>query len=284
MNKQAEKQEQQFRFREQEALPDNTRVKPFIRLTFSPEIKEEAKSFLKTQGFKEERLEGWFSDTRLELLSYPKPINGSKAKIKKGQAKSDVEAEYGKYKNEHDFWLLVPAGRLLLAHHSEAFESAERETGVKKELIAATLGIEGKYGISPKRYQVFSLLMTYLQNRPDKEEFAKNELADFLRICIKYNADPFSIMGSSAGAIFPGQFLPSTIRQVDDLPKGSSFDQLASFSQSIRMVAKMLKKLGATAEEGFQVGGKNYKAAFGYNHDENYARFVMELSDSLKSK
>jgi len=203
-------------------------------------------------------------------------------KRKKPTSKEEKEEEYQSYKKAHDFWVLLQGGKIALALHKEAFEDAEKKTGAPRELIAAILGIESKYGLVKPKYPVFNLYMTYAENRPDKRGFALNELAAFLRICLKYNVDPFSLNGSSAGALLPGQFLPSTLLQLDNLPKGASFEELGAFPKSIDMVARFLAKAGASSSDGFGIGGKNWKAAWRYNHDDNYARFVAELAQALK--
>ena len=284
MNRQIEKKEKVGLPGQVEAPADKTRsAQDFTKIAFNKETLERAKSFLASKGFSHNWLERLFSDERLERLKYPAPLmEEERRKVKKPKSKEEKEAEYQLYKKAHDFWVLLQAGKMTLALYKEAFEKAERETGVPREFIAAILGIESKYGMVKPKYPVFNLYLTYVENRPDKIEFALNELAAFLQICRKYGVDPFSVNGSSAGALLPGQFLPSTLRQLDDLPKGASFEELGSLTKSIDMVARFLAKAGASSREGFDIGGKNWKAAWRYNHDDNYARFVMELAKELK--
>ncbi|MCX8194917.1 MAG: lytic murein transglycosylase [Candidatus Micrarchaeota archaeon] len=269
----------QQEFHQEQALPDKTKT-AFTKIGFSEETISKVKKFLLEQGFEKKEVEKWLSDPRIEKLDYPPPIKEVAAKKKKKTAE-EQEADYQKYKKDHDFWFLVQAGKLILKLYKETFEEAEKKTGVPKEFLAAVLGIESKFGQITGNYPVLNLYLTYLENRPDKEKFAKNELAAFLRFCKKYEVDPFSIKGSSAGALFPGQFLSSTLMSLDE-SKGASFDEVSSFEKSVFMAAEYLKKAGATKEEGYGVGGSNWKAAWRYNHDDRYARFVMELAQELK--
>ena len=281
--------------------PDATRVAEKREVRIPPEEKtlKEAMDFLRKNGFSENRLQAWFGDARLGLLGFPKPEpipEGGFVRPKKEEVKKTSKAEnrarllrqydsmsekvYLKYKEDNHFFELAVMGKFakLIGLYEEDFEKAEKKYNAPKELIAAILGIETKFGLAEADYPVFNLFMTKIQNQPRKKAKILEELADFLRLCKDYNVDPYSVKGSSEGAIFPGQYLPSTLYRKLERPESKSWEELSSFKTSIYLTAQYLMKKGATNMEGFEEAGKNFWAVYDYNGDPRYVRFVLELA------
>ena len=81
-------------------------------------------------------------------------------------------------------------------------------------MIVAILGVETNYGHTPTRYRVLDALTTLAFYYPPRAEFFKSELAQlFLLKGANFPYDIDDLMGSYAGAMGWGQFMPSSIAQ-----------------------------------------------------------------------
>ena len=88
----------------------------------------------------------------------------------------------------------------------------ETQTGVPAALIVAILGVETNYGRTPTRYRVLDALTTLAFYYPPRQKFFRDELAQlFLLRGSKFPYAPEELMGSYAGAMGWGQFMPSSI-------------------------------------------------------------------------
>ena len=88
----------------------------------------------------------------------------------------------------------------------------EREYGVSREMIVAIIGVETYYGKHKGKYRVIDSLATLAFNYPKRAKFFRNELKQFLLFTRELKMDPFSRMGSYAGAMGMPQFMPSSFQ------------------------------------------------------------------------
>jgi len=98
-----------------------------------------------------------------------------------------------------------------MAENRTLLQKVEEEWGVSKEIIAAVLGIEtrfGQPGIEP--YRVWDVLNTAYLLYPRREAFYKGELIAFLTLCLEEKLDPLTIRSSYAGAMGVPQFIPTS--------------------------------------------------------------------------
>ncbi len=88
----------------------------------------------------------------------------------------------------------------------------ERETGVPATLVTAIIGVETAYGRNPGRYHVLDALTTLAFYYPPRQEFFRSELRQlFLLHGANFPIPIENLMGSYAGAMGWGQFMPSSI-------------------------------------------------------------------------
>jgi len=96
--------------------------------------------------------------------------------------------------------------------HRATLLRAEREFGVPAEIIVAIIGVETYYGRVAGSYRVLDALSTLAFDYPPRSPFFTAELKDFLILTRDQGMDPTSLMGSYAGAMGYGQFIPSSYR------------------------------------------------------------------------
>lgn len=96
--------------------------------------------------------------------------------------------------------------------NAETLARAERELGVPAEVIVAIIGVETRYGYFKGRYRVIDALSTLGFDYPRRAKFFKKELTQFFLLAREQNKDPMTLMGSYAGAMGYGQFMPSSYR------------------------------------------------------------------------
>lgn len=106
----------------------------------------------------------------------------------------------------------IDAGvRFWLEHESLLEETAER-FGVDPEMILAILGIETLFGERTGSYRVVDALSTLAFAYPPRADFFASELESFLLIWREEGAPVLDALGSYAGAMGAGQFIPSSYR------------------------------------------------------------------------
>tara|TARA_R110000823_G_scaffold119998_4_gene244272 strand:- start:12383 stop:13378 length:996 start_codon:yes stop_codon:yes gene_type:complete len=104
------------------------------------------------------------------------------------------------------------AGVEFYREHKAAFERAERELGVPAEMIVAIIGVETYYGRISGKFRVLDALSTLAFDFPRRSEFFTSELKNYLMLTRDQGFDPAALMGSYAGAMGYGQFMPSSYR------------------------------------------------------------------------
>lgn len=106
----------------------------------------------------------------------------------------------------------VQQGVAFLQEHQEAFERAQTETGVPREVIAAIIGVETWYGRYLGGHRVLDALATLAFDYPPRSKFFRGELEQFFLMVREQGFDPTELKGSYAGAMGYGQFIASSYR------------------------------------------------------------------------
>jgi membrane-bound lytic murein transglycosylase B len=96
--------------------------------------------------------------------------------------------------------------------HRDTLQKAEREFGVPAEIIVAIIGVETYYGRVAGSYRVLDALATLAFDYPPRSTFFTSELKHFLILTRDQGVDPTTLVGSYAGAMGYGQFMPSSYR------------------------------------------------------------------------
>jgi membrane-bound lytic murein transglycosylase B len=143
----------------------------------------------------------------------------------------------------------VAEGTQFMIDHRARLEKAHKETGVAPEYVVAIIGVETFYGRITGKYRVLDALTTLAFDYPPRAEFFRSELAQFIALSREESVDPLTALGSYAGAMGAGQFMPSSYRRyaVD----GSADQQrnlFADWDDIIASVANYFKEHGWVAD------------------------------------
>lgn len=106
----------------------------------------------------------------------------------------------------------VEKGLKYMHDHRSDLIRAYRKYGVEPEYITAIIGIESHYGFNRGKFPVFDTLTTLAFERNRRQKFYRSELKEFLLMTKREGVNPKHVMGSYAGAIGLGQFMPSNYK------------------------------------------------------------------------
>ncbi len=82
--------------------------------------------------------------------------------------------------------------------------------GVPPEIVCAIIGVETYFGKNMGNFKVLDALYTLGFNYPPRQSYFSKEFANFVALCLRENWDITSVLGSYAGAMGMGQFMPSS--------------------------------------------------------------------------
>ncbi len=186
----------------------------------------------------------------------------------------------------------IKAGVAFWNEHAATLARAEREFGVPAEIIVGIIGIETVYGRNTGRFRVLDVLTTLgfaypkAPNQAARMAFFRGELENALVLARKNGTDPFSLLGSFAGAIGVPQFMPGSILAYGvDYDNDGAIDLLNSPVDAIGSVANFLVQHGW---RGALDGAPIYRAEVA--DDKRWQRFIgqglsatFSLDDMLAS-
>lgn len=168
-------------------------------------------------------------DSILETIARP----AEKAKPWKDYRKQFVTAD--RVQNGVVFW----------REHAATLARAEREFGVPPQIVVAILGIETRYGRQMGKFRVLDALTTLGFDYPPRAPFFRKELVEFFLLTREQKLAPEDVMGSYAGAMGYGQFMPSSFRKYAiDFDGDGHIDVINDIDDAIGSVANYLKEHG----------------------------------------
>ena len=139
----------------------------------------------------------------------------------------------------------IDGGVAFYREHADTLARAEEATGVPAEIIVAIIGVETYYGRITGSYRVIDALATLAFDYPRRSEFFTAELKHYLILTREQGMDPLQPVGSYAGAMGYGQFMPSSYRSYAvDFDGDDKTDIWANPVDAIGSVANYFKAHG----------------------------------------
>lgn len=122
---------------------------------------------------------------------------------------------------------------------------AELKYGVPQDIIVAVIGVETIYGQDAGKFRTLDALTTLAFDYPQRADFFRSELENFLLLAREQQFDLLSIRGSYAGALGIPQFMPSSYRvYAVDFNGNRRINLLGEEKDAIGSVANFLKVFG----------------------------------------
>lgn len=145
----------------------------------------------------------------------------------------------------------IAAGVRFWNEHAETLARAEAAYGVPAEIIVGIIGVETIYGRDTGKFRVLDTLATLAfaypetPNRASRMAFFRSELSNTLIFAREHKLEPFSLLGSFAGAVGMPQFMPGSILKFGvDFNGDGQIDLRESPEDAIGSVANFLIQHG----------------------------------------
>jgi membrane-bound lytic murein transglycosylase B len=191
--------------------------------------------------------------------------------------------------------------------NAATIQKASRTYGVDPEYIVGIIGVETYFGRNIGKTCVFDALTTLAFDTPRRPKYFKTELENFLLMTREEGYEPREPVGSWAGAMGLGQFMPSSFRRLAvDFDHNGKRD-LWQPLDAIGSVAHYFSKNGwqfnepVTEQTGDPAGEStidlstyegdeywqtfhNFKVIKRYNNSKKYAMAVHQLAQAIKQR
>jgi len=139
----------------------------------------------------------------------------------------------------------INAGIAYWKKHEKALTRAEEELGVPAEIILAILGVETRFGGNMGSFRVVDALSTLAFRYPPRSPFFRSELKNFLILTREEEMSQLEPVGSYAGAMGLGQFMPSSFREYAvDFDGDGHRDIWTNPTDAIGSIANYLRRHG----------------------------------------
>lgn len=123
---------------------------------------------------------------------------------------SVATGKWDRYRNMFIYERNIQRGITFWEEHKNTLNQAYQVYGVLPEYIVGIIGIETAYGVNFGKKRVIDVLTTKSMTGDRREKFYSKQLEKFLVMTRKANLQPAELMGSNAGAMGYGQFIPSS--------------------------------------------------------------------------
>ncbi len=144
----------------------------------------------------------------------------------------------------------IKGGVAFWQDNAVALAKAEQQYGVPAEIIIAILGVETSYGGNVGSYRVVDALSTLAFRYPPRSPFFRSELMHFLSLTREEGMPILDPIGSYAGAMGLGQFMPSSYRAYAvDFDGDGKRDIWTNPTDAIGSIANYLSRHGWIAGE-----------------------------------
>ncbi len=191
--------------------------------------------------------------------------------------------------------------------NADAIQKASVTYGVDPEYIVAIIGVETFFGRNVGKTHTFDALTTLAFDTQRRAKFFTKELESFLLMTREEGYEPLKPVGSWAGAMGLGQFMPSSFRSLAVDFNNDGHRDLWNQHDAIGSVANYFSRNGwknnmPVAEQAKGYSGEstielsaingseywrvhaNFKVIKKYNNSDKYAMAVHQLAQAIKQR
>ena len=159
----------------------------------------------------------------------------------------------------------IEDGAAFWANAKPWLTKAEEQYGVPAEIIVSILGVETQYGRHRGKFKVLDALTTLAFNYPERAEFFRSQLEQFILLTHEEHLNALTLTGSYAGAIGTPQFMPSSYRRFAvDFDGDGKKDLIGSTADAIGSVANYFSshewRTGQPVVARAAIQGEGYRA------------------------
>jgi len=268
----------------------------------SPAVQRFIRHMVQEHGFSESYLNSLFSQAtlldsviRLETAQAPTATTPPRP------------GSWSRYREKFLTDAHINNGVAFWSSNADSIRKASAAYGVDPEYIVAIIGVETYFGRNIGKTRIFDALSTLAFATERRSRFFTSELESFLLMTREEGFEPFQPVGSWAGAMGLGQFMPSSFRSlaVDFNNDGSRNlwdpqDAIGSvahyFSRNgwqprqpvarpadTRAAASTIALNTYSGDEFWQVF-PNFKVIKRYNNSDKYAMAVHQLAQAIKQR
>lgn len=155
----------------------------------------------------------------------------------------------------------------FMKQYESDLESAEKEYGIPKNVIAGILGVESEFGKYSGTYNPFNVYVS-MYAEGHRAEFAKAQLEELLIFVKNNDLDVFELRSSYAGAMSYAQFIPYSLN------RWWVGKDLYHMPNNINSVAKYLSHFK-------EITGTVEGAIYRYNPSDLYTQAVLSLANEV---
>ncbi len=173
-----------------------------------PALAEFIEQMVKKQGFSREYLNGLFSQAKRKQWTLDYLQKGDQA-LKSKPAPGGWSRYRAQFLDEKH----INSGVLFWRQHQASLQRASQQFGVPSEYILGILAVETTFGGFVGNHRVLDALTTLAFDYQRRGDYFRSELENFLVMTRSESIDPAKPVGSFAGAMGLGQFMPSSFLQ-----------------------------------------------------------------------
>lgn len=164
-------------------------------------------------GYSREYLYGLFSQVHrkqwtIEYMNRQAPR--SPASSSGGSSGRPAPGGWSRYRAQFLDEPHIGKGAAFWARNAETLKQASERYGVPPEYIMGIMGVETIFGANMGSHRVIDALTTLAFDYPRRADYFSSELESFLVMARREGLDPSQPVGSFAGAMGLGQFMPGS--------------------------------------------------------------------------
>jgi membrane-bound lytic murein transglycosylase B len=256
-------------------------------------------------GFSESYLNGLFS--RANRLQSVINLEGGAFQPPGAKPAPPRAGSWTRYRKQFITEAHINHGVEFWSNNADAVQKASATYGVDPEYIVAIIGVETFFGRNVGKTRTFDALTTLAFDTQRRAKFFMTELENFLLMTREEGYEPLKPVGSWAGAMGLGQFMPSSFRTlaVDFNQDGHrdlwhQQDAIGSVAhyfarsgwQNNMPVAEQIKGnygesiIALSTDRGneYWYVHPNFKVIKKYNNSDKYAMAVHQLAQAIKQR